>query len=176
MAANNTNPALDPDLDQPDNPNHEFAQFGAGCFLGFELAFQRLPGVVKTEAGYSQGHVPDPSYKLAGTNTTNHIEVVQWRCGCTVYRSGIYFYNEARAKLAHESKEAKQFDLKDYKVVQKFCQQRYFTELKSTINRSYRTWRKVEVKVLNSLLKKVAVTLLDAMVKTLFFLNKKYFD
>jgi peptide-methionine (S)-S-oxide reductase len=77
MATSTTNPALDPDLDQPDNPNHEFAQFGAGCFWGVELAFQRLPGVVKTEVGYSQGHVPDPTYKLLCTNTTNHVEVVR---------------------------------------------------------------------------------------------------
>ncbi|CAK7336589.1 unnamed protein product [Dovyalis caffra] len=146
MATSATNPALDPDLDQPDNPNHEFAQFGAGCFWGVELAFQRLPGVVKTEVGYSQGHVPDPTYNLVCTNTTNHVEVVRvqfdpevcpytnllslfWsrhdpttlnRQGGDVgpqYRSGIYYYNEAQAKLAQESKEAKQLELKDKKVV-----------------------------------------------------------
>jgi len=77
MATHTTNPALDPDLDKPDNPNHEFAQFGAGCFWGVELAFQRLHGVVKTEVGYSQGNVPDPTYKLVCTKTTNHVEVVR---------------------------------------------------------------------------------------------------
>ncbi|KAF9671648.1 hypothetical protein SADUNF_Sadunf12G0069500 [Salix dunnii] len=146
MATPTSNPALDPDLDQPDNPNHEFAQFGAGCFWGVELAFQRLPGVVKTEVGYSQGHVPDPTYKLVCTNTTNHVEVVRvqfdpevcpysnllslfWsrhdpttlnRQGGDVgtqYRSGIYHYNDAQAKLAQESKEAKQLELKDNEVV-----------------------------------------------------------
>lgn len=146
MATHTTNPALDPDLDKPDNPNHEFAQFGAGCFWGVELAFQRLHGVVKTEVGYSQGNVPDPTYKLVCTKTTNHVEVVRvqfdpevcpytnllslfWsrhdpttlnRQGGDVgtqYRSGIYYYNEAQAKLAQESKEAKQLGLKDNTVV-----------------------------------------------------------
>ncbi|XP_011013689.1 PREDICTED: peptide methionine sulfoxide reductase-like [Populus euphratica] len=146
MATHSTNPALDPDRDQPDNPNHEFAQFGAGCFWGVELAFQRLHGVVRTEVGYSQGDVPDPTYKLVCTKTTNHVEVVRvqfdpevcpytnllslfWsrhdpttlnRQGGDVgtqYRSGIYYYNEAQAKLAQESKEAKQLELKDNTVV-----------------------------------------------------------
>jgi peptide-methionine (S)-S-oxide reductase len=74
---NNHNPALDPDTDAPDNPGHEFAQFGAGCFWGVELAFQRVVGVVRTEVGYSQGHDPDPNYKLVCSGTTNHVEVVR---------------------------------------------------------------------------------------------------
>lgn len=71
------NPALEPDLDKPDQSGHEFAQFGAGCFWGLELAFQRVDGVVKTEVGYSQGHVHDPNYRLVCTGTTNHAEVVR---------------------------------------------------------------------------------------------------
>jgi len=35
----------------------------------------------------------------------------------TQYRSGIYYYNEAQAKLAQESKEAKQLGLTDNTVV-----------------------------------------------------------
>lgn len=77
MAANSTNPALERDPDCPDHPGLELAQFGAGCFWGVELAFQRLVGVVKTEVGFSQGHVPDPTYKLVCTGTTNHVEVVR---------------------------------------------------------------------------------------------------
>lgn len=192
MATHTTNPALDPDLDHPDNPNHEFAQFGAGCFWGVELAFQRLHGVVKTEVGYSQGNVPDPTYKLVCTKTTNHVEVVRvqfdpevcpytnllslfWsrhdpttlnRQGGDVgtqYRSGIYYYNEAQAKLAQESKEAKQLGLKDNTVVTEILPARRFIELRSTISS---IWKKVGVEALNNLLKKVAMTLLDAMVKT----------
>lgn len=35
----------------------------------------------------------------------------------TQYRSGIYYYNETQARLAQESKEAKQLEFKDKKVV-----------------------------------------------------------
>ncbi|XWS51333.1 hypothetical protein CRYUN_Cryun12cG0168200 [Craigia yunnanensis] len=143
---NNNNPALDADPDRPDNPTHEFAQFGAGCFWGVELMFQRIEGVVKTEVGYSQGHVPDPNYKLVCTGTTNHVEVVRiqfdpevcpytnllsvfWgrhdpttlnRQGEDVgaqYRSGIYYYNENQARLAMESLEARQSELMDRTIV-----------------------------------------------------------
>ncbi|XP_023515786.1 peptide methionine sulfoxide reductase-like [Cucurbita pepo subsp. pepo] len=140
------NPALDQDTDVPENPAYEFAEFGAGCFWGVELAFQRLAGVVKTEVGYSQGHTPDPTYEQVCSGTTNHVEVVRvvfdpklcpytnllsifWsridptsinRQGEDVgaqYRSGIYYFNEAQARLAHESKEAKKLELQDKEVV-----------------------------------------------------------
>ncbi|KAG5523031.1 hypothetical protein RHGRI_034997 [Rhododendron griersonianum] len=104
MAGNTTNPALEPDTDSPIGPGLEFAQFGAGCFWGVELAFQRVGGVVKTEVGYSQGHVPDPTYKLRGDVGTQ-------------YRSGIYYYNQEQARLAQETMEAKQKELKDKTIV-----------------------------------------------------------
>lgn len=75
--ANSNNPALNPDLSNPDRPGLEFAQFAAGCFWGVELAFQRVEGVVKTEVGYSQGHFHDPNYKLVCTGITDHVEVVR---------------------------------------------------------------------------------------------------
>ncbi|KAJ0679924.1 putative peptide-methionine (S)-S-oxide reductase [Helianthus annuus] len=139
-------PALDPDTDQPNNPGHELAQFGAGCFWGVELAFQRLEGVVKTEVGYSQGHADNPNYNLVCTGSTNHCEVVRvefdpavcpytnllslfWsrhdpttlnRQGGDVgtqYRSGIYYYNEEQARLAKESLEEKQKSFKNKMIV-----------------------------------------------------------
>lgn len=53
--------AQGPDDDVP-APGQEFATFGAGCFWGVELAFQRVPGVTKTEVGYTQGQTDKPTY------------------------------------------------------------------------------------------------------------------
>jgi FKBP-type peptidyl-prolyl cis-trans isomerase 2 len=39
----------------------EYATFGAGCFWSVELAFQRVPGVLQTAVGYSQGRTPSPT-------------------------------------------------------------------------------------------------------------------
>jgi peptide-methionine (S)-S-oxide reductase len=55
----------------------EVATFGAGCFWGVEAAFRRLPGVVDVAAGYSGGHMPNPTYKDVCSHTTGHAEVVQ---------------------------------------------------------------------------------------------------
>ncbi|XP_074379557.1 peptide methionine sulfoxide reductase A3-like [Apium graveolens] len=128
--------ALGPDDDVP-GPGQEFAQFGAGCFWGVELAFQRVPGVTKTEVGYSQGVVHNPSYNDVCSETTKHSEVVRvqydlkecsygslldvfWsrhdpttlnRQGNDVgtqYRSGIYYYTPEQEKEALESLERQQ--------------------------------------------------------------------
>jgi len=68
--------AQGPDDDLP-APGQQFAQFGAGCFWGVELAYQRVPGVTKTEVGYSQGFVHNPRYEDVCTGLTNHSEVVR---------------------------------------------------------------------------------------------------
>ncbi|KAJ4803122.1 Peptide methionine sulfoxide reductase [Rhynchospora pubera] len=128
--------AQGPDDDVP-APGNLFAQFGAGCFWGVELAFQRVPGVTKTEVGYSQGNLHEPSYEDVCTGMTNHNEVVRvqynpseckfedlldvfWarhdpttpnRQGNDVgtqYRSGIYYYTEEQERAARESLEKQQ--------------------------------------------------------------------
>jgi peptide-methionine (S)-S-oxide reductase len=55
----------------------EIATFGAGCFWGIEANFQRIPGVISAESGYSGGHMANPSYKDVCTDETGHAEVVQ---------------------------------------------------------------------------------------------------
>ena len=55
----------------------EIATFGAGCFWGVEAAFQRIPGVVETAVGYSNGHTENPTYQDVCTDETGHAEVVQ---------------------------------------------------------------------------------------------------
>ncbi|XP_052207469.1 peptide methionine sulfoxide reductase [Diospyros lotus] len=128
--------AQGPDDDVP-APGQQFAQFGAGCFWGVELAFQRVPGVTKTEVGYTQGYLHNPSYNDICSGTTKHSEVVRVQFdpkGCsyenlldafwarhdpttlnrqgndvgTQYRSGIYFYTPEQEKAALESKERQQ--------------------------------------------------------------------
>jgi peptide-methionine (S)-S-oxide reductase len=55
----------------------EIATFGAGCFWGIEANFQRIPGVITAESGYSGGHMANPTYKDVCTDETGHAEVVQ---------------------------------------------------------------------------------------------------
>jgi peptide-methionine (S)-S-oxide reductase len=55
----------------------EIATFGAGCFWGVEATFSRIPGVLETAVGYSNGHTENPTYKDVCTDETGHAEVVQ---------------------------------------------------------------------------------------------------
>ena len=48
-----------------------------GCFWGVELAFQRVPGVVKTSVGYTAGHDTSPTYNKVCSGNTGHTEAVQ---------------------------------------------------------------------------------------------------
>jgi peptide-methionine (S)-S-oxide reductase len=54
----------------------EIATFGAGCFWGVEATLGRVPGVLETAAGYSNGKTENPTYKDVCTDTTGHAEVV----------------------------------------------------------------------------------------------------
>lgn len=108
------------------------ATFGAGCFWGVELVFQRIPGVLATEVGYSQGPIPNPTYEQVCSGNSGHVEVVQVlynedsvpyealldaffekhdpttlnRQGNDVgeqYRSGIYYHTEAQKQAAERA-------------------------------------------------------------------------
>ena len=111
----------------------EKALFGAGCFWGVEETFRKIPGVVKTEVGYTGGHTLNPSYQSICEGDTNHVEVVLveydnkiisydkllhhfWNCHDpttlnrqgpdigTQYRSAIFYFDDNQKKLATESK------------------------------------------------------------------------
>jgi peptide-methionine (S)-S-oxide reductase len=67
----------------------EIATFAMGCFWGIELAMMRVPGVVGTRAGYTQGTVADPSYQEVCRGTTKHREAVM-----VVYDSRVVSYQD----------------------------------------------------------------------------------
>mmetsp|Transcript_14309 Transcript_14309/g.23797 ORF Transcript_14309/g.23797 Transcript_14309/m.23797 type:complete len:194 (+) Transcript_14309:39-620(+) len=112
----------------------EIATVAGGCFWGIELAFQRVPGVIQTQVGYTQGHKENPTYEEVCSGTTGHTEAVQitydtnaikyddlltilWdridpttlnRQGNdmgTQYRSGIYYHTVEQRDIALRSRE-----------------------------------------------------------------------
>jgi peptide-methionine (S)-S-oxide reductase len=128
-------------LKPPFPENMATAVFGLGCFWGAERKFWQLDGVYTTAAGYAAGHTPNPTYKEVCSGMTGHNEVVlvvydpekisyqellkvfweshnptqgmrQGNDRGTQYRSGIYTYTSDQKKLAEESLEAYQQELK----------------------------------------------------------------
>jgi len=111
----------------------EKALFGAGCFWGVEESFSKLPGVKRTEVGYSGGQTINPTYETVCEGNTNHVEVVLvefdeneisfenllehfWKCHDpttlnrqgpdigTQYRSAIFYFNKNQKMISNNSK------------------------------------------------------------------------
>lgn len=111
------------------------AVFAGGCFWCIEKDFEKLPGVVEVESGYTAGNTANPSYEQVSAGRTGHAEAVRvvydpaqvsyaqlveyfWRHidptvkdrqFCDVgsqYRSGIYWGNEAERQVALASRDA----------------------------------------------------------------------
>lgn len=111
------------------------AIFAGGCFWCIENDFEKLPGVIEVESGYTAGRTPNPSYEQVSAGGTGHAEAVRviydpqklsyaqlvdyfWRhidptvkdrqfCDVgTQYRSGIYWQNETERKTAEASRDA----------------------------------------------------------------------
>ncbi|CAH0474067.1 unnamed protein product [Peronospora belbahrii] len=119
------------------NQQQNVATFAAGCFWGVQLAFDRVPGVLETTVGYTQGTVDNPTYRQVCSGRTNHAEAIKvvfdnnqvsydgllkkfWSMhdpttlnrqkndSGTQYRSGIYYHSEDQRKAALASKEEHQ--------------------------------------------------------------------
>jgi peptide-methionine (S)-S-oxide reductase len=111
------------------------AVFAGGCFWCIEADFEKLPGVVSVESGYTAGKTPNPTYELVSNGHTGHTEAVRvtydpakvsyaqlveyfWRhidptvkdrqfCDIgSQYRSGIYWGNDAERRVAEASRDA----------------------------------------------------------------------
>lgn len=122
-------------------PGHQLAAFAEGCFWGSEDTFRHVAGVTATAVGYTGGHTKNPTYEAVCTHTTGHAETVLvefdpkkvsyqqllrvfWdshdpttknRQGPDVgdqYRSAIFTFSDAEAKMARESmaQEQKRLD------------------------------------------------------------------
>jgi peptide-methionine (S)-S-oxide reductase len=111
------------------------AIFAGGCFWCTESDFEKLPGVIAAESGYTAGKVPNPTYEAVSAGQTGHTEAVRvtydpakvtysqlveyfWKtidpsekdkqfCDSgSQYRSGIYWGNEAERQIAVASRDA----------------------------------------------------------------------
>ena len=108
------------------------AVFAGGCFWCTESDFEKLPGVVAAESGYTGGKTANPTYEAVSAGHTGHTEAVRvtydpakvsyaqlveffWhtidptekdRQFCDVgdqYRSGIYWGTDAERQVAEAS-------------------------------------------------------------------------
>lgn len=105
------------------------AILAGGCFWGIEYYFKKLPGVLKTEVGYSGGTEQSPKYNQVCAHATGHLEVIRILFDPTVisyeqiikyffeihdptqidgqgpdlgaqYLSAIFYYNEEQLRVA----------------------------------------------------------------------------
>lgn len=111
------------------------AIFASGCFWCTESDFEKLPGVIGAESGYTAGRKENPTYEEVSAGGTGHTEAVrvtydprkvsyaqlvdhfwhnvdpttkdrQFCDGGSQYRSGIYWQTDEERKIAESSRDA----------------------------------------------------------------------
>lgn len=58
-------------------PAYSSAIFAGGCFWCIEKDFEKLPGVLGAESGYTGGDQTAPTYEQVGRKQTNHLEGIR---------------------------------------------------------------------------------------------------
>lgn len=123
--------ALAGEIPSVSKDGHSIATFAGGCFWGIELAYQRVPGVIGTAVGYTQGDSEKPTYEEVCSGASSHTEGIQVyydaqeckyeslldclfgridptllnRVGNdrgTQYRHGVYFHTEEQKDIAQK--------------------------------------------------------------------------
>ena len=57
--------------------NYEITTLAGGCFWCMEAVYDELRGVISVESGYSNGHVPNPTYRAVCNGDTGYAEVTR---------------------------------------------------------------------------------------------------
>ncbi|MEZ5895367.1 MAG: peptide-methionine (S)-S-oxide reductase MsrA [Parvularculaceae bacterium] len=72
----------------------ETAILAGGCFWGMEDLIRKLPGVARTEVGYTGGALASPEYKDVKTGATGHAESIriEFDPSQTSYRDLLEFF------------------------------------------------------------------------------------
>ncbi|WP_410877585.1 peptide-methionine (S)-S-oxide reductase MsrA [Myroides sp. DW712] len=64
-------------MERKKDKNSKVIYFAGGCFWGTEHFFQQVRGVTKTEVGYANGMIKNPTYKQVTTGDTGFAEAVK---------------------------------------------------------------------------------------------------
>lgn len=57
--------------------NSQKAILAGGCFWGMEELIRKLPGIIKVEAGYTGGNIPNPDYEVVHSGLSGHAEAIE---------------------------------------------------------------------------------------------------